>query len=107
MEFRQPDEAERERSYHAIRSVTAGIDTVRPGAIETAAFLLADGRNPVARSEVFSTMSGKRTAGEHVEPANSQTVEPAAGAIRQPDDKPSLFAPIPLPPMRPFPILTL
>ncbi|MDB5069248.1 MAG: hypothetical protein JWM87_359 [Candidatus Eremiobacteraeota bacterium] len=45
--------------------------------------------------------------GEHAEPADSGTVPPAAGTVPKPDEKRSLFAPIPLPPMRPFPILTL
>lgn len=63
MEFRQPDEADRERSYDAIRSVTEGLDAVRPGAIETAAFLLAEAKTSFERTAADSAnLESKATA---------------------------------------------
>lgn len=46
----QPTAAERERSYHAIRRAAAAIDVVRPGAIETAAFLLNEAKTSFERT---------------------------------------------------------
>jgi hypothetical protein len=46
----QPSAAERERSYHAIRRTVAAIDVVRPGAIETANFLLDEAKSSFART---------------------------------------------------------
>jgi hypothetical protein len=50
VDIRQPGPEERERSYHAIRSAVAAIDVVRPGAIETANFLLDEAKSNFERT---------------------------------------------------------
>jgi hypothetical protein len=42
MDSSQPNAAERERSYRVIRGAMAAIEVVRPGAVETATFLLSE-----------------------------------------------------------------
>lgn len=63
MDSNQPDATQRENAYRAIRRATAAIEVVRPGALETAAFLLSEAKANWEHTRADSTnLESKATA---------------------------------------------
>jgi hypothetical protein len=63
VDWNQPDATQRENAYRAIRRATAAIEVVRPGALETAAFLVDEAKASYKHSATVSAnLESKATA---------------------------------------------